>query len=168
MASEGATRPAVRRIDHVAIRVSDLEDAIEFYGDRLGMAIEDAERYSGPDWTSGEETPYVATVAGSPRIHVWPTGGEPVDVPTREHICIVLRSSDLDPREELASFLGTLRPGGSAQSTTSPSRARRLSAEPGRPTSPARTVGPSSSASTEPGRRGPYCPDSPTSAPRHQ
>ena len=108
MASEQSTRPAVRAIDHVAIRVSDLDAAIEFYGDRLGMAIEDEERYGGPDWTSGEETPYVAAVAGSNRIHMWPTGGEPVDVPTQEHICLVLRSSTVDAHDEFADLLATL------------------------------------------------------------
>ena len=105
----GDNDATVRHIDHVAIRVSDLETAIEFYGDVLGMDIEDRDRYGGPDWTSGEEVPYVAAVAGSSRIHMWPTGGEAVDVPTQEHICLVVRSADLDSEEEFASVLDDLR-----------------------------------------------------------
>ena len=88
-------------LDHVAIRVSDLDRALSFYHDLLGMEIRDRERYEA------EEVPYVAVVAGGRHVHLVPTDGE-IDI-GGEHICFLLRSSDVDSREELEGLLDRLR-----------------------------------------------------------
>ena len=88
-------------LDHVAIRVSDLDRALSFYHDLLGMEIRDRERYEA------EEVPYVAVVAGGRHVHLVPTDGE-IDV-GGEHICFLLRSSDVDSCEELEDLLDRLR-----------------------------------------------------------
>ena len=88
-------------LDHVVIRVSDLDRALSFYHDLLGMEIRDRERYEA------EEVPYVAVVAGGRHVHLVPTDGE-IDI-GGEHICFLLRSSDVDSREELEGLLDRLR-----------------------------------------------------------
>ena len=88
-------------LDHVAIRVSDLDRALSFYHDLLGMEIRDRERYEA------EEVPYVAVVAGGRHVHLVPTDGE-IDI-GGEHICFLLRSSEVDSREELEDLLDRLR-----------------------------------------------------------
>ncbi|PSQ50049.1 ring-cleaving dioxygenase [Halobacteriales archaeon SW_7_65_23] len=88
-------------LDHVAIRVSDLDRALSFYYDLLGMEIRDRERYEA------EEVPYVAVVAGGRHVHLVPTDGE-IDV-GGEHICFLLRSSDVGSRKELEGLLDRLR-----------------------------------------------------------
>ena len=85
----------------MAIRVSDLDRALSFYHDLLGMEIRDRERYEA------EEVPYVAVVAGGRHVHLVPTDGE-IDV-GGEHICFLLRSSEVDSREELEDLLDRLR-----------------------------------------------------------
>jgi len=88
-------------LDHVAMRVSDLDRALLFYHDLLGMEIRDRERYEA------DEVPYVAVVAGGRHVHLVPTD-EDIDV-GGEHICFLLRSSDVDSREELEELLDRLR-----------------------------------------------------------
>ena len=78
-------------IDHVALRVSNLESALAFYRDALGMEVRDRGRYENG------ETPFVAVVAGGRHIHLVPTGGE-IDV-VGGHVCLLLRSSERDTRE---------------------------------------------------------------------
>jgi catechol 2,3-dioxygenase-like lactoylglutathione lyase family enzyme len=87
-------------IDHVAIRVNDIDAAIEFYGDLLGMAIKDLERFERG------EVPFPSAVAGAKRIHLYPSD-EPIDI-DREHVCLVLRPDGTDPYEyvdELIAYL---------------------------------------------------------------
>ena len=74
-------------LDHVAIRVSDLDRALGFYHDLLGLPVRDRERYRE------DEVPYVAVVAGGRHIHLVPTDEE-FDV-GGEHICLLLRSSSM-------------------------------------------------------------------------
>jgi len=88
-------------LDHVAIRVSDLDRALSFYHDLLGMEIRDHERYEA------DEVPYVAVVAGGRHVHLVPTDEE-IDV-SGEHICFLVRSSEVDSREELEDLLDRLR-----------------------------------------------------------
>lgn len=88
-------------LDHVAIRVSDLERALSFYHDLLGMAVRDRERYEAG------EVPYVAVVAGGRHVHLVPTD-EDIDV-GGEHICLLVRSDEVDSREELDGLLDDLR-----------------------------------------------------------
>lgn len=88
-------------IDHVAIRVENLDAALEFYHGLLGLAIRDRDRYAAGD------VPYVAVVAGGRHLHLVPTQDE-IDV-GGEHICLLLRSDEVDSREELETLLTHLR-----------------------------------------------------------
>ncbi len=91
-------------LDHVAIRVTDLERALAFYRDLLGLPVRDRDRYDAG------EVPYVAVVAGGRHVHLVPTDGE-VDV-GGEHLCLLVRSSTVDTREELEGLLEELRTAG--------------------------------------------------------
>jgi glyoxylase I family protein len=91
-------------LDHVAIRVSDLDQALAFYHDLLGLPIRDRDRYDAG------EVPYVAVVAGGRHIHLVPTD-EDIDV-GGEHICLLVRSDDVDSRGELDDLLVELREDG--------------------------------------------------------
>jgi len=91
-------------LDHVAIRVSDLEASLEFYRDRLGMAVRDRERYERG------EVPYVAVVAGGRHVHLVPTD-EPIDV-GGEHLCLLVRSAEMATGAELEGLLEDLRAAG--------------------------------------------------------
>ncbi|WP_251328054.1 VOC family protein [Haloplanus pelagicus] len=91
-------------MDHVAIRVSDLDRALDFYHDLLGMEIRDRERYEGG------EVPYVAVVAGGRHLHLVPTD-EAFDV-GGEHVCLLLRSDGTGTRAELDALLDDLRAAG--------------------------------------------------------
>jgi catechol 2,3-dioxygenase len=88
-------------IDHVAIRVSDLDRALEFYHELLGMAVRDRDRFEA------DEVPYVAVVAGGRHIHLVPTDEE-IAV-GGEHLCLLLRSSEVDSKEQLETLLSDLR-----------------------------------------------------------
>lgn len=88
-------------IDHVAIRVADLDRALEFYHDLLGLPIRDRSRYEA------DEVPYVAVAAGGRHIHLVPTDGE-IDV-GGEHLCLLVRSDNTDSRSEIETLLENLR-----------------------------------------------------------
>jgi glyoxylase I family protein len=88
-------------IDHVAIRVSDLDSALSFYHDLLDLPIRDRDRYEAG------EVPFVAVAAGGRHIHLVPTDEE-IDV-SGEHLCLLIRSDDVDSRDELDSLLDDLR-----------------------------------------------------------
>ena len=91
-------------LDHVAIRVTDLDSALEFYHELLGLPIRDRERYEAGD------VPYVAVVAGGRHVHLVPTesDGDVLD-PDGEHLCFLLRSDEESSREELDTILDELR-----------------------------------------------------------
>ena len=89
-------------LDHVAIRVTDLDRALDFYHDLLGLPTRDRERYNAG------EVPYVAVVAGGRHIHLVPTDKADIDV-GGEHLCLLVRSDDVDSRAELDTLLTTLR-----------------------------------------------------------
>jgi catechol 2,3-dioxygenase-like lactoylglutathione lyase family enzyme len=91
-------------MDHVALRVNDLERALEFYHDLLGMPIRDRERFDA------DEVPYVAVVAGGRHLHLVPSE-EAVDV-GGEHVCLLLRSDGTGTRAELDALLDELRDAG--------------------------------------------------------
>lgn len=88
-------------LDHVAVRVTDLERALEFYRDLLGLPVRDRERYEAG------EVPYVAVVAGGRHLHLVPTD-ERIDV-GGEHVCLLLRSNEVDSLGELEALLEDLR-----------------------------------------------------------
>lgn len=85
-------------IDHVALRVSNLEKALEFYHDTLGMEVRDRERYE-----SGE-VPFVAVVAGGRHVHLVPTEEDEIDV-GGEHVCFLVRSSEKDTSDEIDTLI---------------------------------------------------------------
>lgn len=94
-------------LDHVALRVTDLDRALEFYHDFLGMPIRDRDRFEAG------EVPYVAVVAGGRHLHIVPTDAEEIDVGS-DHIAILVRSETIDNREEMETFLETVREAGYA------------------------------------------------------
>ncbi|WP_101297198.1 VOC family protein [Halegenticoccus soli] len=92
-------------VDHVAIRVTDLDRALEFYHGLLGMEVRDRERFENG------EVPYVAVVAGGRHLHLVPTDEESIDV-DGEHVCLLLRSSETETEEEIERLLDGLRGAG--------------------------------------------------------
>jgi glyoxylase I family protein len=91
-------------IDHVALRVTDIDDALAFYRGTLGMEARDRERFENG------ETPFVAVVGGGRQLHLVPTDDE-IDV-GGEHVCLLVRSSELDTRNEAETLISELRNAG--------------------------------------------------------
>ncbi len=89
-------------IDHVAIRVSDLDRALAFYHELLGLPVRDRDRFDAG------EVPYVAVKAGGRHIHLVPTDENDIAV-GGEHLCLLVRSADTDSRDELRDLLDRLR-----------------------------------------------------------
>lgn len=94
----------VTDIDHVAIRVGDIEQALSFYHDLLGLPIRDREKFEN------DELPFVAVVAGGRHLHLVPTE-ERFDV-SGEHICLLLRSDGTDSQNAIEEYLSELRAAG--------------------------------------------------------
>lgn len=88
-------------LDHTAIRVTDLDRALAFYGDALGMTVRDRERFEAG------ELPFVAVAAGSQHLHLVPTE-EAIDV-GGEHVCLLFRSNDTDTEAAIETLLAALR-----------------------------------------------------------
>jgi catechol 2,3-dioxygenase-like lactoylglutathione lyase family enzyme len=91
-------------IDHTAIRVSDLADALTFYRDLLGLETRDTERFAAG------EVPFVALVAGGRHIHLVPSD-EPIDV-GGEHLCLLVRSAAVDTRAEIDALIAEIEAAG--------------------------------------------------------
>lgn len=89
-------------IDHVAIRVTDLDRALDFYHELLGLPVRDRERFDE------DEVPYVAVVAGGRHVHLVPTNEDEIEV-GGEHVCFLIRSDEADSRTELEALLEDLR-----------------------------------------------------------
>ncbi|MDZ7701686.1 MAG: VOC family protein [Halobacteriales archaeon] len=94
----------VADIDHVALRVADLDSALEFYHGLLGLTVRDREAFEAG------ELPFVAVAAGGRHLHLVPVD-EPFETGT-EHVCLLLRSDDMDTREAMADLLDQLRDAG--------------------------------------------------------
>ena len=100
-------------MDHVAIRVADLERSLSFYHDLLGLPVRDRDRYEAG------EVPYVAVVAGGRHVHLVPTDDtDEADVSAErnaefdvggEHLCLLVRSDVIDSRPEVETLLEELR-----------------------------------------------------------
>ncbi|MFB6354350.1 MAG: VOC family protein [Halobacteriales archaeon] len=91
----------VADLDHVALRVADLDRALAFYHDLLGLAVRDREAFEAGD------LPFVAVVAGGRHLHLVPTD-EPFDA-GEEHVCLLLRCDDTDTRDAMDELLEDLR-----------------------------------------------------------
>ena len=92
-------------MDHVAIRVTDLERSLSFYHDLLGMPVRDRDRYEAG------EVPYVAVVAGGRHVHLVPVDErdeDSIDV-GGDHLCLLVRSDRIDSRSEVEALLEELR-----------------------------------------------------------
>lgn len=100
-------------LDHVAIHVTDLDRALWFYHELLGMEIRDHEQYKRG------EVPFVAVVAGGRHIHLVPTDTDDIDV-GGEHICLLLRSETVDTENELRSLLAELQEHGVSVESNEP------------------------------------------------
>lgn len=84
-------------LDHIAIRIKDIESSLRFYRDLLGMDVRDRKRYENG------EVPYIAVKSGGRHIHLVPTD-EDIEV-DGEHICILLRSSNMDTKKEAKELI---------------------------------------------------------------
>jgi catechol 2,3-dioxygenase-like lactoylglutathione lyase family enzyme len=93
-------------LDHVALRVADLDRALEFYHDLLGLPVRDRERYDRGD------VPYVAVVAGGRHLHLVPDESFDAADVGGEHVCLLLRSAAVDSRDELEALLDDLAAAG--------------------------------------------------------
>jgi catechol 2,3-dioxygenase-like lactoylglutathione lyase family enzyme len=91
-------------MDHVAIRVSDLDRSLAFYRDRLGLPERDRDRFEAG------EVPFVAVAAGGRHLHLVPSD-EPVDV-GGEHVCLLVRSTGTDTETQLRELLSQLTAAG--------------------------------------------------------
>ena len=91
-------------IDHVAIRVSDLDASLAFYHELLGLDTRDEDRFEN------DEVPFVALVAGGRHIHLVPTDEE-IDV-GGEHICLLVRSDAVDSRTEIGDLIDEIETAG--------------------------------------------------------
>lgn len=94
----------VADMDHVAIRVSDIDRALEFYHGLLGLPVRDREEFEAG------ELPFVAVAAGGRHLHLVPTD-EPFET-AQEHVCLLLRSDDKDTEAAMARLLDELRSAG--------------------------------------------------------
>jgi catechol 2,3-dioxygenase-like lactoylglutathione lyase family enzyme len=91
-------------LDHVAIRVSDIESALAFYHDLLGLPIRDRDRFEAG------EVPFVAVKAGGRHLHLVPSD-DPIDV-GGEHLCLLVRSAEMESRDELDALLADVEAAG--------------------------------------------------------
>ncbi|MFQ3477369.1 VOC family protein [Halonotius sp. F2-221B] len=91
-------------IDHVAIRVRDLDESLRFYRDLLGLETRDRDRFEDGG------VPFVAVVAGGRHIHLVPTDSD-MDV-GGEHICLLVRSDTVNTREEIDALIDEIEAAG--------------------------------------------------------
>lgn len=105
-------------IDHIAIRVDDIEESLRFYSQSLGMETVEPDRYEGEGYEGFGPSPMRAVRAGTTRIHLWPTTKEfeiPYEeqfgygVPNPDHFCLTYRSDGRDPEVQLAEIADELR-----------------------------------------------------------
>lgn len=94
----------VTDIDHIALRVSDLDAALGFYHHTLGLPIRDRDKFEAG------ELPFVAVVAGGRHLHLFPTD-DPIH-PGNDHVCLLVRCNDTDTKEAIDAFLADLRDAG--------------------------------------------------------
>ncbi|MFB6299704.1 MAG: VOC family protein [Halobacteriales archaeon] len=96
--------PEIVDLDHIAFRVSDLDAALEFYHEKLGLPIRDREKFDNGN------LPFVSLVAGGRHLHLFPAD-DPIEI-QRDHICLLVRSNDTDTKAAMESLLSELREAG--------------------------------------------------------
>lgn len=106
-----------RAIDHLAFRVSDMDEALHFYHDILGLEIDDEGlEYTEEEYMEGRGVR--ALIVGATRIHLWTTEGEPFEppggegtanIPNNEHFCLAYPSKSTDYKRDLAELVSELR-----------------------------------------------------------
>lgn len=101
-------------LDHVALRVANLERSLGFYHDLLGLPVRDRERFDAG------EVPYVAVAAGGRHIHLVPTDDE-IDA-GNDHVCLLVRSSSMGTHDEIEAMLDDLRAAGVPVETGEPKK----------------------------------------------
>lgn len=98
----------VTDMDHLAFPVGDMDAALEFYHDLLGLPIRDLDR----ELYDRGDLPFIALVAGGRHLHLKPAeDGEDIGT-EREHLCLLLRCNDMDTREAMETCLEELRDAG--------------------------------------------------------
>ncbi|WP_435073602.1 VOC family protein [Halorubrum sp. HHNYT27] len=79
-----------RHIDHVNLRVPEdgVDDAREFYGERLGFGIED------DPYAAGEKPFFDVRLSATAVVHLWPTDEfEPPTATNYDHVAVAVEES---------------------------------------------------------------------------
>lgn len=87
-----------RHIDHVNLRIPDdgVDDAREFYGERLGFGIEDTL------FEAGEKPFFDVRLSATGVVHLWPTDEfEPPTATNYDHVAVVVEESIAEIEAEL-------------------------------------------------------------------
>ena len=87
-----------RHIDHVNLRIpaDGVDDAREFYGERLGFGIEDAL------YAAGEKPFFDVRLSATAVIHLWPTDSfEPPERTNYDHVAVVVEGSAAEIETDL-------------------------------------------------------------------
>ncbi len=91
----------VRSIDHVNLRIPEdgVDDALEFYRDRLGFGVEGLERYR-----EGDQPFFDVRLAPAHVIHLWPSDEfEPPSGNNYNHVALVVESDVETVKERLSA-----------------------------------------------------------------
>ena len=91
----------VRSIDHINLRIPEdgVDDAIEFYRDRLGFGIEGLERHR-----EGDQPFFDVRLAPAHVIHLWPTDGfEPPSGDNYNHVALIVEDDIEAVKERLSA-----------------------------------------------------------------
>jgi catechol 2,3-dioxygenase-like lactoylglutathione lyase family enzyme len=91
----------VKTIDHVNLRIptDGIDDAVEFYGDRLGFTIEGLERHE-----RGEQSFFDVRLAEVHVLHLWPAAAfEPPSGDNFNHVALVVEADIETVTERLAA-----------------------------------------------------------------
>ena len=87
-----------RHIDHVNLRIpaDGVDDAREFYGERLGFGIED------DSYAAGEKPFFDVRLTPEAVVHLWPTDSfEPPTATNYDHVAVLVEESIAEIEAEL-------------------------------------------------------------------
>lgn len=94
----------VSDIDHVALRVGDIDEALGFYHGFLGLPIRDTDAFEAGD------LPFATVVTGGRHLHLFPSDG-PIET-GNDHVCLLVRSDDTDTRAAMERLIGEIESAG--------------------------------------------------------